>query len=322
MTTTLTERYIVATVKSLPPAAQDDVRAELEASIADAVEAGVEQGQERGAAERAVLTELGDPAILAAGYADRPLHLIGPRYYLTWWRLLKLLLAIVPVCAVGGVALGQVLSDAPIGSVIGESITVGLSVVVHLCFWVTLVGVILERTGADTGEHWDVDQLPEPSSTGTGRADLIGSLVFAGLGVGAILWDQFRGFVRADGEAVPFLNPDLWPWTAAGLLALVGLEALFAVVLYMRGRWTTTLAVVNTVLAVLFAIWAMTLLVQERLVNPDFLQAVFLDHDVQQDTLRTLAVLLGFGMVGSTAWDIIDGWLKKHRDTQRTTVGA
>ena len=30
-----------------------------------------------------MLTELGDPVILAAEYADRPLHLIGPRYYLT-----------------------------------------------------------------------------------------------------------------------------------------------------------------------------------------------------------------------------------------------
>jgi len=44
-TNTLTERYIAATVKSLAPTAQDDVRAELEASISDAVEARVEQGE-------------------------------------------------------------------------------------------------------------------------------------------------------------------------------------------------------------------------------------------------------------------------------------
>ena len=94
--TTLTERYITATIRSLPATAQADVRAELEASIADAVEARVEQGEPREAAEHAVLTELGDPGVLAAGYADRPLHLIGPRYFLVWWRLLKLLLWIVP----------------------------------------------------------------------------------------------------------------------------------------------------------------------------------------------------------------------------------
>ena len=62
------------------------------------------------AAERAVLTDLGDPDKLAAGYTDRPLHLIGPRYYLDWWRLLKLLLWIVLPCAAFGVALGQTLA--------------------------------------------------------------------------------------------------------------------------------------------------------------------------------------------------------------------
>ena len=104
---TLTERYIAATTASLPAESQQDVRAELGVSIADAVEARIEQGEDPAAAERAVLTELGDPVVLAAGYADRPLHLIGPRYYLTWWRLLKALLIIVPLCALGGVAVAH-----------------------------------------------------------------------------------------------------------------------------------------------------------------------------------------------------------------------
>lgn len=46
-TFTLTERYISATIRSLRPDAQADVRAELEASIADAIEARVEQGRHR-----------------------------------------------------------------------------------------------------------------------------------------------------------------------------------------------------------------------------------------------------------------------------------
>lgn len=32
-----------------------------------------------GAAQHLALTELGEPGILAAGYTDRPMHLIGPR---------------------------------------------------------------------------------------------------------------------------------------------------------------------------------------------------------------------------------------------------
>lgn len=44
-TATLTERYISATIRSLTPEVQDDVRAELEASIADAIDAKLEQGR-------------------------------------------------------------------------------------------------------------------------------------------------------------------------------------------------------------------------------------------------------------------------------------
>ena len=81
MKTTLSERYITATINELPAEMHDDVRPELQASIADAIAGRIEQGDEHEAAERAVLSDLGDPSILAASYADRPLHLIGPRYY-------------------------------------------------------------------------------------------------------------------------------------------------------------------------------------------------------------------------------------------------
>ena len=315
-TASLTDRYIWAVQRSLPEAQRDDIDRELRGTIADTIDAKIEAGSEPEAAEREALAELGDPYKLAWGYADRPLHLIGPRYYLTWWRLLKLLLIIVPVCVFGAVALGQALADAPIGEIIGQSIVAGLSVVVHLCFWVTLVFVILDRTGADTGIHWKLDLLAEPQRTGTGRSDLIASLVFFGLASGAILWDQFRGFVRSDGEALPILNPDLWPWAIAGLLALIGLEVVFAIVLYLRERWSTALAVANTALAVLFASWALTLLGRGELVNQAFLDAAFLRQGVEQDVLRILAVLLVFGLVGISVWDIVDGWLKKRRDAR------
>lgn len=318
MNATLTERYIAATVKSLPGASQDDVRAELAASIADAVEARIEQGESRDDAERAVLTGLGDPAKLAAGYADRPLQLIGPRYYLAWWRLLKLLLIIVPACAAGGVALGQALADESIGTIIAQSISVGLSVVVHVSFWVTLVFVILDRAGA-AAVDWDVDQLPEPAPTGTGRADLIASLVLLGLAVGVILWDRLRGFAFLDGETLPVLDPGLWPGWIAALFALLAAEALLVVVVAVRGRWSVALAIANTALAVLFLSWALTLLGRGQLVNPEFLQAVFLANGVDQDTLHILAVLLGFGIVAVSAWDAADGWLKARRARRGST---
>jgi hypothetical protein len=267
-----------------------------------------------------VLTELGDPVALAAGYADRPLHLLGPRYYLTWRRLLRLLLAIVPACAVGGVALGQALAEAPVGTIISQSISVGITATVHLFFWTTLVFVVLDRSGAENADSWSIDQLPEERTAGTGRADLVASLVFLGLGVGAILWDALRGFVRADGEALPILDPTLWPVLITVLFAVIALEAVQAVLLYRRRRWDTQLAVTNTVIAVVFVSWALTLLVGGGLVNPAFVQGVFVDNGVDAETLRVLGLVLGFGIVGVSIWDVIDGWVKTHRDAKRTVA--
>src|SRR5690625_3304744 len=131
MKSTLTDRYITAAASSLPAHMQTDVRAELEALIVDATEARIEHGKLVVDAERDVLTELGDPAVLAATYAERPLHLVGPKYYLTWLRLLKLLIAIVPACAGLGMAIAQSLSGAAIGDIFAETIALILSVVVH-----------------------------------------------------------------------------------------------------------------------------------------------------------------------------------------------
>src|SRR5699024_5650275 len=245
MNTELTERYIRATISGLPAAAQEDVRAELTTLIMDATEARIDRGEEPASAERAALTELGDPAILTAEYADRPLHLIGPRHYLAWRRLLRLLLWIVPACAVAGVAIGQALVQAPLGTVIGQAIAVGIGAVVHVSFWVTVVFMILERTGTETGTAWDLDQLPAQDSRTTSRSDAIASVAFAGVGIGAVLWDQLRGLIRIDGERLPLLNPELWPAWSIAMLGLLLLEAVLAVVVVLRRRSSPTLATVT-----------------------------------------------------------------------------
>lgn len=313
MTATLTDRYITATVKSLPPQLQSEVRDELQASIADAIDARTEQGEPLEHAERDVLTDLGDPGVLAAGYADRPLHLIGPKYYLTWWRLLKLLIAIVPACAFGGVAIAQAIDGATVGGIIGESIAVALSVAVHIAFWTTLVFFVLERTGADTGAKWTVDQLPPESQPGTGRSDLIGSLVMLAIFAAVLLWDQFRGFVPTSDVPLPMLNPDLWPWGIGAVLVLMGAEAALAIAVYARGHWTSALAWINTLLAVIFMSLALTALGRGELFNPEFVQVVFADNGVDAEALTVLAVLTGVGIVGICIGDAVDGWRKARR---------
>ena len=316
-TTTLTDRYVTAAMRTVPERQRDDLGAELRASIADQVDGRMENGEHHAAAERAVLTELGDPDKLAAGYTDRPLHLIGPKYYLEWWRLLKLLLWIVLPAAAFGIALAETLDGQPIGSIIGGVVVTLISVAVHLCFWTTLVFVIVERTGARAGSfsEWSVDQLPEPRQRGVGFADLIVSLVFLALAAGAVIWDLTIGFVPASvagaSEPLPFLNPALWPWWIAGLFVLMALEATLAVVVYLIGRWTPALAVANAVLALAFAVPALLLLSQGLLLNPEFFPTVVGAGGAEVAAI--VNVVFGFGIVLIAVWDIVDVILKTIR---------
>ena len=315
--TTLTERYISAVARHLPAATQDDVREELAASIADDIEARIAAGEPLDRAERAVLTELGAPDALAAGYADRPLHLIGPRYYLTWWRLLTLLLWIVPLCAVGGVLIGKLIDNAGFWDIVGTVWVVAIGVIVHVTFWTTLVFAILDRTGADATLPWDPDTLPEPSQKGTGKGDLIASLVLLGIAAGLLLWDRFFGVLLfgegAPTHFLPLLDPELWPWWAGIALLIIALEAVIAVVVYARRGWSRALAAANTVLAVVIAAGAVHLLVADRLINPAFSAYMIEQAGVRDEVGHILAVLAGDAIVGVAVWDSVDGWLKAVR---------
>lgn len=326
MTTTLTDRYIAAVVRTLPASAQEDVRAELQASIADDVEARIAGGEAEVEAEHAVISALGDPDALAAGYADRPLHLIGPKCYLTWWRLLKLLWAIVPAVAVVGVVIGKTLADDPVGDIVAAAISVGLATVVHIAFWTTLVFVVLERTGADTGVRWTPEHLPEPQETGAGRGELVSSLVLLGIAAALLLWDRFVGVVFfATGDVdvsqglggqtthIPVLHPDLWPWWAGALLVVIALEAALAVAVYVRRGWTPALATLNTVLAVVVAVPAVWLLATGQLINPALVEFALSGGDLSADVPRILAIITGAAIIGVAAWDIVDGWRKARR---------
>ncbi len=99
MNASLTDRYVTATVRDLDEDQRAEVERELRTTIEDMIDGRLEAGApSRPEAERAVLTELGDPVRLAAGYTGRPLFLIGPRVYPQWRRVMTVLLTtLVPL---------------------------------------------------------------------------------------------------------------------------------------------------------------------------------------------------------------------------------
>ena len=312
-TSSLTERYIAVAVRSVPEKTRADLAAELAASIADQIDARVESGEPEAVAERAVLEQMGDPDRLAAEYADRPSHLIGPRYYFDWLRLLKLLIWIVVPIATFAIALARVLSGGTVGDVMASIVSGALSVGIHVAFWTTLVFVILERTSRGKSgplAPWSLDRLPDPVRRAS-LPDLVASLVFLAIVVLAIVWDRLIGVAWIDDDVMPLLDQALWPWWITGLFVLIIAEAALAITVYRSGGYTVALAVINAVISATVAIPAIVLLADGRLVSPELMERLF--GLVGDDVTRILTVTGCFGIGAIAAWDAIDGFVKALR---------
>lgn len=322
---TLTDRYVWAAVRSIPEKQRGELEPELRGLIADTADAQREKGVADADIERATLLELGDPERLAAGYTDRTLQLIGPRYYLDWLRLLKLLLAIVVPIAALGAALARVLSGGDVGDAFGALFVTGIGVAVHLCFWVTLVFALLERGYSQRSKTeqdgpllvWtpeSLPQLPAPAARRQSLAELIVSLVFLAVFAGWFVWQQFNSFLTdADGTPIPVLQPALWNGWMYWFLGLIVLEMVFAVWVYQRGRMTLGLAIVNLFLNVAFTVPAVWLLLTEQLINPEFLDAIP-GTGADFETAMSYAIpVIAFVVIGVAVWDVVDGFIKAWR---------
>ena len=176
---TLTDRYVWGVLRAVPERQRADLEPEVRALIADAVEARAGGATDDAAldaalAERAALTELGDPELLAARYTDRSLYLIGPSYYLDYRRLLSLLLTIVVPIVTLATMMGGFMAGTGVASVALTGVYAGLSVGVQLAFWVTIAFALVERHGARRAAPivpWTPDRLPSlPSPAGSAPA--------------------------------------------------------------------------------------------------------------------------------------------------------
>ncbi len=309
--TSLTDRYVTATVRGLDEAQRADVERELRATIEDMVDARLDTGTatDREEAERAVLVELGDPMRLAAGYSGSPLHLIGPTVFPQWRRLVTLLLwTVVPAAVVINLVIRLFVDDVAVsgvGPAFGNAAVTGLTVALHVVFWTTLVFAVLERTGtADVGE-WTPDQLPEDDQArAVTLVETVATLVFLVLIALALVWQHVNSPVRAAGQDVPVLDPSLWSLWIPLLLAIVVGHAVVAVLAFRGGRWTMPLAVIGVVLDVVAAGAVIYLVQTGRLFNGAFLDVVSAGGWV--DAERDLTLGLTLGIVVVTVWDQVE----------------
>jgi hypothetical protein len=314
MTSTLTERYVGATLGRLPAKQRPDIERELRASILDAIDGRVQAGNDHAEAERAVLTELGDPAQLAAAYADRPLQLIGPSLYIDYVRLLVALLAtVLPSVAVVIGVVGVLQGDTAL-TLVSNTAGVTITVAVHLAFWTTLLFATMERVPAlrvAPERPWSVALIPEPLTRRVSSGELIAGTVLLGLfATFVLLAPTVSTEVDASGQPISMLSPWL---SESGIMFVFVAFAILSLALTFVTRyvpWNVPFAVCRSLVDAVCPALLIWFAVSDGAVNPAFVEAAGWPPSAAQ-WISTGIVLVAVGALIRVVVELVTGFLKR-----------
>ncbi|KON88059.1 membrane protein [Sporosarcina globispora] len=288
----LIEIYIQEVTRRLPEKSRTDIALELQSTIEDMLPDDYNEEDIKD-----VLGKLGNPAALAAGYRDQPMHLIGPRYFDVYVSLLKMILPIAAAISLISIAAeffldfnhDETLLNAML-DFIGYGIWKLIEVSVQVFFWLTVVFAVIERVDKDKEQHplspslkpWTPDDLKSityiPKKKAISKCEIFGSLMWTAIWATLYFYaDQLMGIYRGGGEGlefkIPAVNQDIllgyWPV----VVVIIALEVGLALYKLIIGQWTKRMAIFNTVLE-LFA----TIVFIFILMNPNLLQQEFIAY--------------------------------------------
>ncbi len=310
---TLTDRYVWAVIRGVPHERRQsvgaDLRAELDARIAERVTAGADTAS----AEAESVRELGDPDRRASEISGRPAYLIGPTYFFDYRRLMIIVLAAVTPSVFGVLLLVQSIAGTQLWAAFASASTVAITVAVQVAFWITVAFAVIERTSRGRRRvptAWDPADLPEVPTARVGIGETIFALLAYLLFIGLIVWQQNVWVVETAGsERIPLLDPALWSFWLPWFVVLAVLEMAFALVLYATGRWTWVLAWVNVALNLAFAIPAFLLVVTDQVLSASFRETFAEVMPVVEMFLRVVP----FVIVGVAVLDVLEGFRKAYR---------
>ncbi len=310
---TLSDRYAWALGRSVPAARRAGVERQVHASIEQSIAEKVDAGCGAAEAEREAVSELGDPDRRAAELVGRPSYLIGPAYYFGWRRLLTILLSAVTPSVFGGLLLAQLLAGNDMIAATSTALSVAFSVAVQLAFWITVTFAVIERVARTRPARlaaWDPDSLPLVPERRIGVGETVVGLLSYLLFIGLIIWQQNIWVVRTAGDQpTALLDPRLWSFWLPWFIGVATVELLFAVVSFGIGRWTMTLAWVNVLLNLLFAVPACWLLGSNQVIDPNFLEL----FAVPTGAVTTVSTLVQFAIVVVAVLDVVHGFVRARR---------
>lgn len=288
----LIEIYIQEVTRRLPEKSRADIALELQSTIGDMLPTDYNEEDVKD-----VLSKLGSPAALAAGYRDQPMHLIGPRYFDVYVSLLKMILPIAAAISLISLAAEFIFNfnrDETIINAILELMGYGIwrliEVAVQVFFWLTIVFAVIERMDKGKEQHplspslkpWTPDDLKSityiPKKKAISKFEVFGSLMWTAIWATLYFYaDRLMGVYRGGGEGlefkIPAVNQDVllgyWPI----VVVIIALEAGLALYKLIMGQWTKRMAIFNTILELLATIVFIFILL-----NPNLLQAEFIAY--------------------------------------------
>ncbi|MGH0798548.1 HAAS signaling domain-containing protein [Bacillus cereus] len=326
----LIDLYIQEVAKRLPEKNREDITLELRSTIDDMLP---EDYNEKDV--KSVLEKLGSPVSLANGYLDRPMHLIGPRYFDVYTTLLKMIIPIAAVIALISMVAENFIGNSGdqavlnvifqlIGKGIGEIFEVGL----HVFFWLTLVFVILERTDTDKGieplttslKKWTPDDLKNisyiPKKKAISKFEVFGGLMWTAVWATLYFYaNHLVGVYNGTANGLKFVSPTFnqdvllqyWPI----VVIMIVFEICISLYKLVQGQWTQRLAIGNAILQVAGTIVFIVIVVNLHVFNAGFITYLANAFTISLEGFKTW--LVGGGIVIytlSAAINIFDGFRK------------
>ena len=286
----LIDIYIQEVTRRLPEKNREDIALELRSTISDML-----SDDYRDDDVKDVLEKLGNPAELASGYRDQPMHLIGPRYFDVYLSLLKMIL---PIAAV--IALISMVAEYFIGfggeeevinavlKLLGEGIFRIIEVGIHVFFWLTLVFVIVERTDKEKDQHplstslkkWTPEDLKNviyiPKKKAITRLEVFGYLMWTA--IWATLYfnaNHLLGIYEGGRNGLEFVTPAFnqdvflryWPI----IVVVIALEIGLALYKLFKRQWTKKIAIFNAILELLSTVVFIVIISNPNVMNQEFI---------------------------------------------------
>ena len=298
-------RYIYAVTRELPEKSRKDIASELKTLIDDMMDATNSDLSKEEKIDK-VLRELGNPKELANQYRGKARYLIGPNYFDKYIFVIKIVILSIFIGISIASGLGAIFSIESIPEMLGGYISALFSAILQGVAWVTGIFALLEYNEAfvETGmkqDVWEPSQLP----TLPGEKALIsrGNSIFSIIITTILLQLFFFSpeiigiYYKVSGSELGFIqlfNLDEITAFKVIIFAIFTINILIELIKIIKGRWTTKIAIIITMLNVISAALFIYTITNMNIWNSDIVQKFgqYLPISFERMLLITIVVIV------------------------------